>query len=735
MKGLITFALNTSTKGILTISHIIGSRSCVRGVTFNNNIYDNNKINNKVDLNKKEHNANYIKSTINNNSNNLDNKDNTNIINDKIDLNITNLNNKNTNEYKQLIVKNLVNNTQVNSDIENLNIINNVNNISNDNLYKVKNVNCSENTSSYKNKNTEQSISSNTSKNQEEISKIHKKHTTINNDNKNINYNSLEEKNKEEDSISLNSKESNFSNLTKSDKIKFKNNIDSKLNNTENINLAEENHLNNTYKIDKINEKQFKATQSAVPSSSFSRAMRFSWLGISMISSALPGAIKSKLLNEENNTFKKHLINKSNSEKLSKTLCKMRGAALKFGQILSTFEDIVVPESIRKALEKARQEANAMPHIQLIKTLNNDLGNDWESKFKEFNTEPFAAASIGQVHKALINSNDINKNNNLKKVAVKIQFPGVAKSIESDLNNLKRIFNYLNIIPKGMYIDKLIDNLGKEIKEECNYKLEAERQEYYKKLIKYDNKLNKTFVVPSVINELSTNNILTSEFVEGNNVDEIDNQSQEIRDYIGERLLELCLREIFIHRFMQTDPNPANFFVNFKDNKHNIENVQIGLIDFGAARDYDKKFVDTYMKIVYYASLKNKDKVLEHSKELGFLIGLESELMLNAHANSVFAIAEPFSNLFATDNNDNKSINKEQLFDFGNQTVTKKIYKELPIMLKHRLTSPPTEVYSLHRRLSGAYLMCIKLKSKVKSFALFSNIVEEYKIINNINKI
>lgn len=506
------------------------------------------------------------------------------------------------------------------------------------------------------------------------------------------------EENKIEDINALNIQENSMANLTKSDKILFKNN--------------------------------FKSVESKIPASSFSRAWNFGLLGISMISSAIPGTIKSRLI-QDDKTFKDYLISENNSDKLSRTLCKMRGAALKFGQLLSTFEDVVIPEPLRTALEKARQDANSMPKKQFLNVMSSELGEDWEKKFASFDKEPFAAASIGQVHYAEVNLKKLNNENNFHsneinsniKVAVKVQYPGVTKSIDSDLNNLKAVFKYLNLIPKGLYIDNLVKNLGAEIKEECDYILEAERQKHYYTLINTYNEFMGVFKVPRVISALSTKNVLTSEFIEGENVDEMEKESQEVRDFVGEMLLKLCLTEIFIFKFMQTDPNPANFFVHkINENKKlSKDNLTIGLIDFGAARGYGDKFVDTYLKIVHNGSYRNKDEVIKYSKDLGFLTGMESQIMLDAHANSVFAIAEPFANF-----------DESEYFDFGNQNVTKRIYKELPVMLKHRLTSPPTEIYSLHRRLSGVYLTCIKLKSKVKSKLLFKNVVEKYSKLNNL---
>jgi aarF domain-containing kinase len=337
-----------------------------------------------------------------------------------------------------------------------------------------------------------------------------------------------------------------------------------------------------------------------------------------------------------------------------------------------------------------------MPHSQLIKILKAEYGKSWKEQFQEFDESPFAAASIGQVHQAILQSG--------KKVAVKVQYPGVATSIDSDLNNLKRVFEYFKIFPKGLYIDDLIKNIGNELRMECDYIQEGEKQMLFKNLLKE----NKNYYVPEIVKEFSTKLILCSEFVNGVNVDELDGEiySQEERDFVGSKILELCLRELFEFRYMQTDPNPANFF-------YDKLNRRINLIDFGAARPYEEIFVDKYMKIVHAAAVDDRETIIRVSKDIGFLSGLESKVMLESHTQATLAVGEPFA-----------LKNKEEYFDFGNQNLTHKIYKLLPTMLKHRLKAPPTEIYSLHRKLSGAYLICIKLKSKVKSKEMFFNIYD-----------
>ena len=136
---------------------------------------------------------------------------------------------------------------------------------------------------------------------------------------------------------------------------------------------------------------------------------------------------------------------------------------------------------------------------------------------------------------------------------------------------------------------------------------------------------------------------------------------------------------------MQTDPNPANFY-------YDLETNQINLIDFGAAHKYKDRFVHDYFQIVNGSVEGDKDKIIEYSKKLGFLTGEENKQMLASHSKSALFIGEPFKH-------------KGPYFDFGNSEISKGLLREIPVMLKNRLSPPPQEVYSLHRKLSGAYFM------------------------------
>ncbi|XP_052768456.1 atypical kinase COQ8B, mitochondrial-like [Mya arenaria] len=388
------------------------------------------------------------------------------------------------------------------------------------------------------------------------------------------------------------------------------------------------------------------------------------------------------------------VLSEANVNMIVDTLCRVRGAALKLGQMLSLQDESLISPELQKILERVRQSADYMPTWQMERVLKTEFGADWRSKLMSFDDKPFAAASIGQVHRAVTLDG--------KNVALKIQYPGVAQSIDSDINNLMSILSVWNFIPKGLYVDSVIRVAKKELAWEVDYLREAECSDIFRDLLKDD----PGFYIPQTYPDLITSNVLTTEYVEGLPMDKCQELDQGTRDWLGMKLLELCLRELFEFRFMQTDPNWSNFF-------YNPATEQVILLDFGATREFSTKFVDTYIGIIRAAADNDRQGVLEHSRTCGFLTGYETKDMEEAHVDSVMILGEAF--------------HCEGPFDFHNQDTTRRIHSLIPVMMDHRLTPPPEETYSLHRKMAGAFLLCSKLKANVDCRALFEPIYENYK--------
>ncbi|ESQ37815.1 hypothetical protein EUTSA_v10028510mg [Eutrema salsugineum] len=434
-----------------------------------------------------------------------------------------------------------------------------------------------------------------------------------------------------------------------------------------------------------------------VPSTPIARAFGFFNLGAGLAW----GAVKEstyRLVNgtpttQDNQPALSSILSKENAERLALGLCEMRGAALKVGQMLSIQDESLVPAPILNALEYVRQGADVMPRSQLNPVLDAELGSNWQSKLASFDYEPLAAASIGQVHRAVTKDG--------LEVAMKIQYPGVANSIESDIENVRRLLNYTNLIPKGLFLDRAVKVAKEELARECDYEIEAVSQKHFRELLSD----TPGFYVPRVVDEVSSKKVLTTELISGIPIDKVALLDQKTRDYVGRKMLELTLKELFVFRFMQTDPNWGNFL-------YDESTKTINLIDFGAARDYPKKFVDDYLRMVMACADKDSKGVIEMSRRLGFLTGDESDVMLDAHVQAGFIVGLPFA--------------EPGGYAFRTNNITSSVSNLGATMLKHRLTPPPDEAYSLHRKLSGAFLACIKLGATVRCRDLLLQVYNEY---------
>ena len=296
------------------------------------------------------------------------------------------------------------------------------------------------------------------------------------------------------------------------------------------------------------------------------------------------------------------LLTPGNARRVAEQLATMRGAAMKVGQILSMDTGEFLPRELADILARLRSDARYMPPQQLQRAMTEAYGADWESLFYGFDMKPLAAASIGQVHKTLSPDG--------REIVLKVQYPGVAASIDSDVDNIASLLRLSGLLPEDLDIQPLLEDAKEQLKDEADYHKEAKFLEAFGDLLREDER----FVVPEVLPELTQRNVLAMTYVSGSPIDTVIDQPQEERDRVMSTLIELMLMELFELRMVQTDPNFANY-------QYRATTGEIVLLDFGATRRFKAAFVNNYKKMAAAAIAGDAEKMAAAAQRLGYAMG------------------------------------------------------------------------------------------------------------------
>ena len=419
----------------------------------------------------------------------------------------------------------------------------------------------------------------------------------------------------------------------------------------------------------------------AVPSGRLSRFGRFGRLAGGVAGNVLAEGAR-RIAAGERPRMSELLLTPANAARVADQLAHLRGAAMKLGQMISMDAGDMLPPELTQMLARLRDNAHHMPPKQLDRILVSEWGADWRRRFRHFQANPIAAASIGQVHRAELPDGRI--------LAIKVQYPGVAASIDSDVDNVATLLRISGLLPKEIDITPLLGEAKRQLHEEADYVRERMMLERYRGLIGAD----ALYAVPAAEPGLSTPRILAMEFLAGERIESIEGRSQAERDAVATALVALVLRELFAWGIMQTDLNFANY-------RWQPESGRLVLLDFGAARQIQPETQNGYHSLLMAALAGDRDRVRAAAVAAGFLGAAAAE----RHRATIDRMIDVVLG----------ALNKDALFDFGDRGFVSALRDEAMAMAEDRATwhVPPVDTLFVQRKVSGTALLCARLKARV----------------------
>ncbi|UZE95409.1 ABC1 kinase family protein [Alkalimarinus alittae] len=374
------------------------------------------------------------------------------------------------------------------------------------------------------------------------------------------------------------------------------------------------------------------------------------------------------------------------------TLGELKGAVMKVGQIASQTQDFL-PKEFSSALQKLQKEAPPMDFSLIRQQIKDELGAEPEAIFDTFDQEPYAAASIGQVHRA--------KTKDGREVIVKVQYPGVDKSCDSDLKQLRMTLKLGGLlkIPKES-VDQLFQEILERLHEELDYQNEATNIKRFQEFHKDDEGL----IIPTVLDELSTRRILTMELVEGDHLSELDRSiyTQDVINLIGHRIFTTMADQLFKFQCIHGDPHAGNFAFR--------PDGTVIMYDFGCVKQLKPEIVTAY-KAALNAGIGKDYKLLDKRLiELGVRVEGKPALDEGYYAMWRDIFITPFEH-------------KDEIYDFAQASLHTKVASKAPTVFKHLDSfKPPVESLFIDRLIAGHYWMMKNLGVQ----AAFRNELEAY---------
>ena len=413
-------------------------------------------------------------------------------------------------------------------------------------------------------------------------------------------------------------------------------------------------------------------------------------------------SVSGMFLNKEARTARNQAFMETQANYLAAELGKLKGSVVKIGQMLAIYGEHILPPEITRALQTLNDDTATLSWPTIELTLRELLGE----RLNELDVDPvpIGTASLAQVHRATVIATG-------EQVVLKIQYPGVADAINSDLALFKQLLKVSNIVPQTRSLDAWFEEIRDLLHHEVDYEAEAETTERFYERLSHDPR----YVVPKINRSYSKKRLLCMSYEPGITVisEALQLLSHERRSAIGQAAIEIMMQEIFVWGEMQTDPNFGNYLVRVSDNEEDID--KLVLLDFGAIRQFDNTLLTIAHGLLRAGYRHDHHAMMLAMTGYDFFDSMSDKV--RSDIASLFLLAtEPFS-----DPTTNPDIPSECL-DGNNRYIwaNSKLHSRLSAAASQAMQSfefnlPPKEFMFISRKFIGAYTFLTVLDSYTDS--------------------
>ncbi|WP_201501230.1 ABC1 kinase family protein [Psychrobacter cibarius] len=416
-------------------------------------------------------------------------------------------------------------------------------------------------------------------------------------------------------------------------------------------------------------------------------------------------SVSGMFLNKEARTARNQVFMEAQANYLAEELGKLKGSVVKIGQMLAIYGEHILPPEITRALQTLNDDTATLSWSTMQQTLQQLLGEKLHEL--DVDTVPIGTASLAQVHRATVIATG-------EQVVLKIQYPGVADAINSDLALFKQLLRVSNIVPQTRSLDAWFEEIRDLLHHEVDYEAEAATTERF-----YDRLSNDPrYIVPKIDRTYSKKRLLCMSYEPGITVvsEALQLLPHERRNAIGQAAIEIMMQEIFVWGEMQTDPNFGNYLVRVSENEGDID--KLVLLDFGAIRQFDNNLLTIAHGLLKAGYRHDHQAMMLAMTGYDFFDSMSDKV--RSDMASLFLLAtEPFSDPATNPDIPSDCLDKDHRYIWANSKLHSRLSTQATkAMQSFEFNLPPKEFMFISRKFIGAYTFLTVLDAYTDSDTL-----------------